>query len=35
MLRHWQTLERKYSIRLKLLGVVIEELEQRIVAITA
>ena len=29
--RHWQTLERKYSIRVKTLGVVIEELKQRIV----
>ena len=27
--RHWQTLERKYNIRVKKLGVVIEELEQR------
>ena len=33
--RHWQTLERKYSIRLKTLSVVIEELKQRIVAIAA
>ena len=33
--RHWQTLERKYSIRLKTLGVVIEELEQRFIAIAA
>ena len=33
--RHWQTLERKYSIRVKTLGVVIEELKQRIVAIAA
>ena len=32
-LRHWQTLERKYSIRVKTLGVVIEELRERIVAI--
>ena len=32
--RHWQT-ERKYSIRVKPLGVVIEELKQRIVAIAA
>ena len=30
--RHWQTLERKYSIRVKTLGVVIEGLKQRIVA---
>ena len=34
-LRHWQTLERKYSIRVKALGVVIEELKQRILAIAA
>ena len=34
-IRHWQTLQRKYSIRLKALGVVIEELKQRIVAIAA
>ena len=33
--RHWQTLERKYSIRVKTLGVVIEELKQRIVVIAA
>ena len=33
--RHWQTLERKYSIRSKTLSVVIEELKQRIVAIAA
>ena len=33
--RHWQTLERKYGIRVKTLGVVIEELKQRIVAIAA
>ena len=33
--RHWQTLERKYSIRVKTLSVVIEELKQRIVAIAA
>ena len=32
-LRHWQTLERKYSIRAKTLGAVIEELKQMIVAI--
>ena len=31
--RHWQTLERKYSIRVKTLGVVVEELKQKIVAI--
>ena len=34
-LRHWQTLERKYSIRVKTFGVVIEELKQGIVAIAA
>ena len=33
--RHWQTLERKYSIRATTLGVAIEELKQRIVAIAA
>ena len=33
--RDWQTLERKCSIRLKTLGVVIEELKQGIVAISA
>ena len=33
--RHWQTLERKYSIRLKTLSVVIEEMKQRIVTIAA
>ena len=33
--RHYQTLERKYIIRVKTLGVVIEELKQRIVAIAA
>ena len=32
--RHWQT-ERKYSIRLKTLSAVVEELKQRIVAIAA
>ena len=31
IIRHWQTLERKCSVRLKTLGV-IEELKQRIVA---
>ena len=31
--RHWETLERKYCIRLKVLGVVIQKLKQRIVAI--
>ena len=34
-LRHLQTLERKYSIRVKTMGVVIEELKQRILAIAA
>ena len=33
--RHWQTLEREYSIRVKTLGVVIEELKQIIVATAA
>ena len=33
--RHWQRLERKYSIRVKRLDVVFEELKQRITAITA
>ena len=33
--RHWQTSERKYSIKVKTLGVVIEELKQKIVAIAA
>ena len=33
--RHWERLERKYSIRVKRLNVVIEELKQRIVAIAA
>ena len=28
--RHWERLERKYSIRVKRLNVVIEELKQRI-----
>ena len=31
--RHWERLERKYSIRVKTLNVVIEELKQRITAI--
>ena len=31
--RHWESLERKYSIRVKRLNVVIEELKQRITAI--
>ena len=33
--RHWQTLERKYNIRVKTLSVIIEQLKQRIVAIAA
>ena len=33
--RHWEILERKYSIRVKRLNVVIEELKQRIIAIAA
>ena len=32
-IRHWERLERKYSIRVKRLNVVIEELKQRITAI--
>ena len=31
--RHWERLERKYSIRVKRLNVVIEEMKQRITAI--
>ena len=34
-LRHWERLERKYSIRVKRLNAVIEELKQRITAIVA
>ena len=34
-IRHWQTLERKYSIRVKTLGLVTEEMKERIVAIAA
>ena len=34
-LRHWERLERKYSIRVKRLKVVTEELKQRITAIAA
>ena len=34
-LRHWERLERKYSIRLKRLNVVIEALKQRITTIAA
>ena len=33
--RHWEKLERKYSIRVKRLYVVVEELKQRITAIAA
>ena len=33
--RHWERLERKYSIRVKRLNVVIEEFKQRITAIAA
>ena len=33
--RHWKRLERKYSIRVKRLNVLIEELKQRITAIAA
>ena len=33
--RHWERLERKYSIRVKRLNVVIEELKQRIPATAA
>ena len=33
--RHWGRLERKYSIRVKRLNVIIEELKQRITAIAA
>ena len=33
--RHWERLERKYSIRVKRLNVVIEELKQRITAVAA
>ena len=33
--RHWGRLERKYSIRVKRLNVVIEELKQRITATAA
>ena len=33
--RHWGGLERKYSIRVKILNVVIEELKQRITAIAS
>ena len=33
--RHWERFERKYSIRVKRLNVVIEDLKQRITAIVA
>ena len=33
--RHWERLERKYSIRVKRLNVVVEELKQKITAIAA
>ena len=33
--RHWERLERKYSIRVKRLNVVVEELKQRITGIAA
>ena len=33
--RHWERLEKKYSIRIKRLNVVVEELKQRITAIAA
>ena len=33
--RHWKRLERKYSIRVKRLNIVIEELKLRIIAIAA
>ena len=33
--RHWERLERKYSIRVKRLNVLVEELKQRITAIAA
>ena len=33
--RHWERLERKYSIRIKILNLVIEELKKRITAIAA
>ena len=33
--RHWERLERKYSIRVKRLNIVVEELKQRITAIAA
>ena len=33
--RHWETLERKYSIRVKRLNVIIEEMKQKITGIPA
>ena len=33
--RHWERLERKYSIRVKRLNIVVEELKQKINAIAA
>ena len=33
--RYWKRLERKYSIRVKILNVIIEELKQRITAVAA
>ena len=33
--RHWERLERKYSVRVKRLNVINEELKQRITAIVA
>ena len=33
--RQWERLERKYSMRVKILNAFIEELKQRITAITA
>ena len=33
--RHWQSFERKYSIKVKTLCVVIEELKQRVLAIAS
>ena len=33
--RHWERLERKYSIKVKILNIVIEELKQRTTAIAA
>ena len=33
--RHWERLERKYSIKVKRLNVVVEEMKQRITAIAS